>query len=54
MEGFGNDLNIIDPDANHFEANIDFQTHTKETFICKQEIDPYQHCIELYILNFMN
>ena len=40
MEGFGNDLNIIDPDANHFEANIDFQTHTKETFICKQDIDP--------------
>ena len=40
MEGFDNDLNIIDPDANHFEANIDFQTHTKETFICKQDIDP--------------
>ena len=40
MKGFDNDLNIIDPDSNHFEANIDFQTHTMDTFLCKQDIDP--------------
>ena len=40
MEGFDNDLNIIDPDSNHFEANIDFQSHTMDTFLCKQDIDP--------------
>ena len=40
MEGFDNDLNIINLDSNHFEANIDFQTHTMDTFLCKQDIDP--------------
>ena len=39
MEGFDNDLNIIDPDANHFQANVDFQSHTSDTFLCKQDMD---------------
>ena len=40
MEGFENDLNVIDPDINHFEPNINFELHSLTTFPNKQDIDP--------------
>ena len=40
MDGFVNDLDIIDPDINHFEPNINFQIHSSTTFSNKQDIDP--------------
>ena len=40
MESFDNNLDTIDPDINHFEPNINFQSHTLSTFPNKQDIDP--------------
>ena len=40
MNNFDNNLDIIDPDNNHFEPNINFQCHTLNTFPMKQDIDP--------------
>ena len=40
MDGFENDLNVIDPDINHFEPNINFELHSLTTFPNKQDIDP--------------
>ena len=39
MDGFVNDLDIIDPYINHFEPNINFQIHSSTTFSNKQDID---------------
>ena len=40
MDGFSNDLDLIDPDINHFEPNINFQIHSTTTFHNKQDIEP--------------
>ena len=40
MECFAN-LDTIDPDINHFEPNINFQSHTLSTFPIKEDIDPH-------------
>ena len=40
MNNFDNNLDIIDPDNNHFEPNINFHCHTLNTFPMKQDIDP--------------
>ena len=40
MECFDN-LDTIDPDINHFEPNINFQTHTLSSFPNKEDIDQY-------------
>ena len=39
MEEFNNNLNIIDPDINHFEPIINFQVHSLTTFPNKNDID---------------
>ena len=40
MDELHNDLNVIDPDINHFEPNVNFQSHSSTSFINKQDIDP--------------
>ena len=40
MESFDNNLDTIDPDINHFEPNINFQSHALSTFPNKQDFDP--------------
>ena len=40
MEAFENNLSLIDPDSNHFNTHIDFQTHSMDSFIDKQDIEP--------------
>ena len=40
MEAFENNLSLIDPDTNHFNTHIDFQTHSIDSFIEKQDIEP--------------
>ena len=40
MESFENNFDTIDPDINHFEPNINFQTHSVASFSNKQDIDP--------------
>ena len=39
MEELYDDLTIIDPDLNHFESDVNFETHTITTFSNKQDID---------------
>ena len=40
MDGLYSELNVIDPDINHFEPNVNFQTHSTTSFINKQDIEP--------------
>ena len=38
METFENNLSLIDPDINHFETHINFQSHTIDSFNDNQNI----------------
>ena len=40
MDGLYSELNVIDPDINHFEPNVNFQSHSTTSFINKQDIEP--------------
>ena len=39
MDELFDDLSTIDPDLNHFESDVNFETHTITTFSNKQDID---------------
>ena len=39
MEGLDGNLSSIDPDTNHFDADLNFQTHSINSFISKQDIE---------------
>ena len=39
MDRSDNALNEIDPDINHFETNINFQSHSTTSFLNKQDFD---------------
>ena len=46
METFENNLSLIDPDINHFETHINFQSHTIDSFNDNQNIEP--NSLKLY------
>ena len=40
MEGFENNLTLIDPDTHHFNVNIDFQSYSIDSFNKDLNISP--------------
>ena len=46
MEAFQNNLSLIDPDINHFDINIDFQSHSVDSF--NKDINILSNSLTIY------